>query len=54
MNDFKVGECVEILTGKYRGDFGRVYDIKHNNTLEVELDYSYIINISKDEVRKDI
>jgi len=55
MNNFKIGECVEILTGKYRGDFGRVYDIKNNNNmLEVELDYSYIINISKDDVKKDI
>jgi len=53
MNNFKIGECVEILNGKYRGDFGRIYDIK-NNSVEVELDYSYIIKISNYDIRKYI
>jgi transcription antitermination factor NusG len=54
MIDFKVGECVEILTGKYRGDFGRLRKIRNDRWVEVELDYSYIINIFEGDIRKDI
>jgi len=54
MNDFKIGECVEILNGKYRGDFGRIRKIRNDGWLEIELDYSYILYIFNGDVRKDI
>jgi len=53
MEELKVGDCVEILNGKYRGNYGRVHEMLEDGSIDVELDYSYIMNVPAENIRKD-